>query len=189
MSNGLASGGRRRRLLAHERSHQAHPGLRGACDSAHLAKRLPWPRESARTSYLHSLRVFGRVQTRGDGRLLRRWEESWEVSLGRDSPRRGAVATCTPTCQSGRLTTRPGAVSRPNLTHGLPDSFRRAGIGAWRPTHPDQSAALPAAKSHFGRAKDGGIWRWGRRAAGRGPPPPQGGQAAEEGARGCRFGQ
>ena len=34
--------------------------------------------------------------------------------------------------------TSPGAVSRPNITHGLPDSFRRAGIGAW----PTQRAVL-----------------------------------------------
>ena len=35
------------------------------------------------------------------GRLLRRWEESWEVSLGRDSPEEGTVATCTPGGKSG----------------------------------------------------------------------------------------
>ena len=42
VSNRLASGRGRRRLLADERSHQAHPGLRGARDSAHLCNRPPF---------------------------------------------------------------------------------------------------------------------------------------------------
>ena len=52
--------------------------------------------------------------------VLRLREDSHESSV-RDSPEEGAVVTCTPTENPATVRTSPGAVSRPNLTHGLPD--------------------------------------------------------------------
>ena len=105
MSNGLAGGRGRRRLLAHERSHEAQARLGGARDSAHGCNRAPFTVLSALLYELLLMTVRERCRSRGDGRLPRRWEESWEASLRRDSPEEGAVVTCSQKCASLLLQT------------------------------------------------------------------------------------
>ena len=48
--------------------------------------------------------------------------EGWEASLGREQPGKWSGGNLHPHWQiRPAVRTRPGAVSRPNLTHGLPD--------------------------------------------------------------------